>query len=208
MPKTSTAQDAIRLLYIFVHGAQPVAENQLGYAGCFGGKARLHAMDFWVRYPDYLSYELLNKYEVTKIPKYLELSRKILDDQEPDLRSIPMIRYRFGAFDDLNESLAILISKGLVIVDGEKSNNRITSYDYYITPRAKQLINDITFHFPILSWYNDRALLVCEIAGNLGGSALKEIQYRHMSYANTGLGSLIPSIKEEVIKRLKIITDI
>jgi hypothetical protein len=196
MPKTSTSQDAIRLLFIFVHGAD---------IGCFEGKAKLHAMDFWVRYPDYLAYELLNRFDETRIETYLENAKKIVHDKEPDLRSIPMIRYKYGAFDDIDEALAILISTGLIVQGGEKNNGKIINYDYYITPLAKQVVESSTDEFAILSWYDERSKLVRQIAGNQGGSALKDVQYRHMTYASTGLGTNIPSIKNEVEKRLQTI---
>ncbi|WP_353100828.1 hypothetical protein [Myroides odoratus] len=201
--KTSTTlQDAIRLLYIFVNGAKPIDNHPSGYIGHFEGKAKLHAMDFWVRYPDFLAFELLNRYEIENDDRFLKLAKLIIDDQEPDLRLIPMIRYRFGAFEDLNESLSILISKGLIVTDGVKSNGKIKHYDYYVTQGASDIIIKSTKEYQILEWYQERSKLVKEISGDLGGSALKEIQYRHMSYANTSLGATIPSIKDEVIKRI------
>ena len=46
---SSTVQDAIRLLYIFVNGAKSIENHPKSYLGHFDGKAKLHAMDFWVR---------------------------------------------------------------------------------------------------------------------------------------------------------------
>ncbi|KLT63920.1 hypothetical protein [Pedobacter sp. BMA] len=202
MAQTSTAQDAIRLLYIFVHGSDPVDNDSQDFAGCFEGKTKLHALDFWVRYPDYLAYQLLNIYEETFEEEYLKSAKEILRTDEPDIRSIPMIRYRFGAYDDISEALSILLSKGLVLTGGEKANGKITSYEFYVTEQAKKLVESIAIDFPILKWYDDRTKLVKKISGNLSGNALKAMQYQHMSYAKTNLGTLIPSIKDEVQSRL------
>jgi hypothetical protein len=205
MPRTTTFQDAIRLLFIFVRACDPISDHPDGYVGLFDGKAKLHALDFWVRYPDFLAYELLNKFSETGDSKYYYKAKDIIDSGEPDLRAIPMIRYRFGAFENLNESLSLLLSKGLVYQDGDKSEDIIKNYTYYITPLSVKLVDEITAEFPVLAWYDERAKLVKEIAGSLGGTALKDIQYRHMSYAATKLGTQIPSIKDEVISKLNTI---
>lgn len=205
MSQTTTVQDAIRLLYILVRGSEAISDHPNGYVGFFDGKAKLHALDFWVRYPDFLAYELLNKYDETGDGKYLSKAVKIIHEQEPDLRLIPMIRYRFGAFENLNESLSLLVSKGLIYQDGNKSDDTIKAYYYYITPLAVQFVEDVTAEFSVLAWYDERAKLVKEIAGSLGGSALKDRQYKHMSYATTQLGTQIPSIKHEVINRMNIL---
>lgn len=202
MTQTTTVQDAIRLLFILVHGSESIENHPDGYVGIFEGKAKLHAFDFWVRYPDFLAYELLNKYDETRDKLYLMKASEILDSLEPDLRSIPMIRYKFGAFDNLNESLSLLTAKGLVIQSGDKSPHVIKHYDYYLTSLAFQLAKTITREFPVLAWYDERARLVKHIAGTKGGSALKDIQYQHMSYATTQLGTQIPSIKIHVTNRL------
>jgi hypothetical protein len=203
MLKPSTAQDAIRLLYIFVHGSDPLDDDPNGYAGCFEGKAKLHAMDFWVRYPDYLAYELLNKYQESNNIAFLHQAMAIVHDEEPDLRRIPMIRYKFGAFDDINESLSILISKGLVSSTGKKTNGKIQHYDFKISAEAYKIAQAAIEEFTELKWFDDRAKLVSSLCAGLGGAALKEIQYKHMSYASTSLGTTIPPIKNEVINRLE-----
>lgn len=53
---------------------------------------RLQALDFWLRNPDYLADELLDEYEAGRRPDALNVVRKIFDDQEPDLRRLPMAR--------------------------------------------------------------------------------------------------------------------
>ncbi|MET7549740.1 hypothetical protein ABZS94_28935 [Streptomyces sp. NPDC005500] len=70
--------------------------------GVVRAQVRLQKLDFWVRYPDYLAYELMTEYE--KAPDelaLLDLAENILSSQEPDLRRFPMLRHRFGAFEEL-----------------------------------------------------------------------------------------------------------
>lgn len=160
-------------------------------------------MDFWVRYPDFLAHELLNHYELSKESRYLSLAREIFDNNEPDLRHVPMIRYRFGAFEDLTETIALLKTKGLIHEDGTKTIDRILTYEYYVTSLGEQVVLDIRKEFAILKWYDDRAALVTEICGTMNGSDLKRKQYEHMAYASTVLGGFIPSIKGDVAQRLE-----
>ncbi|MEJ5961594.1 hypothetical protein [Pedobacter immunditicola] len=203
MPQTTTnLRDAIRLLFILIHGSEPITDHPDGYTRKFEGKAKVFAMDFWVRYPDFLAYELLNRFEATNERRYLDLAKDIFDKEEPDLRSIPMIRYRFGAYEDLTETLALLKTKGLIFEDGDKSNGLIQQCIYYVTPLCEEVLEDIRNESSLLGWYDDRALLVREICGNYRGSQLKDEQYKHMVYASTKFGGVIPSIKQDVLQRL------
>jgi hypothetical protein len=203
MPQTTTLQDAIRLLFVLIHGSEQLSDHPEGYTRKFESKVKIFAMDFWVRYPDFFAHELLNKYEETQQRRYLDLANKIFDDNETDLRTIPMIRYRFGAFEDLTETISLLKTKGLIYEDGQKSNGQIIGYDYYVTPAAEKIVDEIREEFPVLRWYDERAKLVCEISGNKRGSDLKLEQYKHFKYADTALGGVIPSIKDDVLARLK-----
>jgi hypothetical protein len=125
---TSIYQDAIRLLFILVNGSENY-NNELDSSikGIFRGKARLYAMDFWVRYPDYFAYELLSKYEETNDIRFLGIAERIFDEDEPDLRNIPMIRFLFGAYEKLDNTLSILVSKGLTKQSGEKLSNNTST---------------------------------------------------------------------------------
>ena len=199
---TSVYQDAIRLLYILVNGSENFRDNSNPKVkGIFRGKARLYAMDFWVRYPDYFAFELIKKHEETSNYKFLQLAESIFDNNEPDLRRIPMIRFLFGAYENLDNTLSILISKGLIKQDGSKKKS-IHQYDFLVFDKAYDLIDKASKEFNILKWYDDRTEIINEIAGKRGGRALKERQYDQLVYAQTKLGGIIPSIKEDVQAKL------
>lgn len=206
---TSIYQDAIRLLFILVNGSEKIIDgSDSNIIGVFRGKARLYAMDFWVRYPDYFAHELLSKYEETKDIRFLDIAERIFDDDEPDLRNIPMIRFLFGAYEKLDNTLSILVSKGLIKQSGEKTGTTIHQHDYLIFEEAYGIVLNSKTEFPILKWYHDRTILINEIAGQKGGAALKDRQYEQIVYAKTKLGGIIPSIKEDVFNELQKIKSI
>lgn len=197
-------QNAIRLLFILTYGSEQLSESHSsGAKGIFRGETRLHAMDFWVRYPDYLAYELISIFQKTGEVSLLNYAELIFEDQEPDLRRIPMMRYRFGAYDKIDNTLSVLVSKGLVCQEGKKKVDGIQEYHYLIMPSAYSKIDEISREFPVLSWYEERAKLVAKVAGSRGGTALKNRQYEHISYASTSGGSIIPPITEEVQQKLQ-----
>lgn len=206
MNKTTTVyQDAIRLLYILVNGSEDFKdESDSKITGIFRGKARLYAMDFWVRYPDYFAFELITKYEETHADRFLKLAESIFDNEEPDLRRIPMIRFLFGAYERLDNSLSILISKGLIKQDGSKKRS-IHQYNFLIFDKGYNLINTASSEFDVLKWYDNRTKIINEIAGQRGGKALKDRQYKQLVYAQTKLGGIIPSIKVDVQEKLKLL---
>lgn len=210
MKKTTTIyQDAIRILFLLVNGSEPYTDDaDSEIKGLFKGEVKLHAMDFWMRYPDYFANELLLKYEETGNNKFLELAKNIFTNNEPDLRRIPMIRHLFGAYQDLNNTLAVLVSKGLIKYSGTKSKagNKVQQHDYLLFDKAYQIISTAANDFPILKWYDDRSKLVVEIVENRGGTALKDRQYEHIEYAKTRQGGIIPSIKEDVLEKIENLT--
>lgn len=197
-------QNAIRLLFILFYGAETLPEkHHSGAIAIFRGEVRLHAMDFWVRYPDYLANELIDLYQTTGQVDFLDSAEKIFEDQEPDLRRIPMIRYKFGAYDKVDNALAVLISKGLIYREVKQNANKIQEYYLFILPLAYSKISEISRDFPLLCWYEERAKLVAELAKDRGGTALKEQQYKQIDYKSTSEGSFIPPITDKVRLRLQ-----
>lgn len=196
-------QDAIRLLFILVHGSKPMTPGDDFNTAIFRGKTRLHAMDFWVRYPDYLAFEMISLFRTGGQERLLSEAERIFENNEPDLRRIPMIRYRFGAFERIDDALSPLVSKGLIRISGKKRGQDISEVDYFISERALNLVQEIPRDFPELEWYERRARMVVEISGDRKGRVLKERQYEHMAYAGTKLGGVIPSIAEEVKRQIQ-----
>ena len=115
--QASLWQDAVRLLLLLDSAAKPLDEDDeapTDAAGVVHTQVRLQKLDFWVRYPDYLANELLNEYKShPDSPGLVDEAERILSSEEPDLRRFPMLRYRFGAFEQLDNALSVLVEKGL-----------------------------------------------------------------------------------------------
>jgi hypothetical protein len=169
----------------------------------FRGEARLHAFDFWMRNPDYLADELLQRYEATQEQRLLDEAESIFRSEEPDIRRVPMIRFKFGAYERIDDAIALLRSRGLVTVLGRRSGVQVREWDFLLMRSAVEFASAISAEFPVLNWYAQRANLVAEIAGNRGGDALKQQQYKQVEYASTQLGGIIPPIAERVLARLQ-----
>lgn len=156
-----------------------------------------------MRNPDYLAAELLDLFIETKDKSYYEAAQAIIDDEEPDLRRVPMTRYFFGAYERLDDALSLLRSRDLVRISGIKgANNKVLETDFVLTKAGYDICSAAVSQEPILSWYAKRSKLVAKVAGSMGGTALKQKQYQRASYAETKLGGIIPPITEEVRLRL------
>ncbi|WPB73933.1 hypothetical protein KYC5002_33465 [Archangium violaceum] len=203
MPVRSPYRDALRLLYIFVNGAEPLPHpDSSGATVIFRGEAKLHAYDFWMRNPDYLAEELLDLFVKSGEKQYLVEAEGIFAAEEPDIRRFPMIRYRFGAYERLDDTLALLKSRDLIRITGTKAGVKVMETDFLVMPIAIQSAQAIEKDFPVLKWYARRALLVAEIAAGRGGAALKKRQYEQADYAETQMGGVIPPITARVRARL------
>lgn len=195
-------RDAVRLLFILALGSE--ADETVGDAGpvrIFRGEKRAMAIDFLVRYPDYLAHELLNRYEHERRPEQLAEVETIFAADEPDVRLVKMIRWHRGAFQNIETPLAILRFHGLVRALRKSGGQR--RHDFVVEPAAFAFMDDAILRQPALAWYRDRAALVMSLAGFRSGSSLKDDQYLHEEYRDAPLGTEIPSIRDRVLDRLK-----
>jgi hypothetical protein len=196
-------RDALRVLFIIRAGGAPPDPKTQHVASIFRGEARLHAFDFWIRNPDYLAAELLDLFEASRDQAYLNAVESIFVNEEPDIRRLPMIRYFFGAFDRLDDSLSLLRSRELIQITGVKNSQKVQETDFLLMEKGEQFCLTCLKEAPLLHWYSERAQLVASIAGDRSGSALKQQQYERASYAETAIGGIIPSIAAEVAARLE-----
>lgn len=171
-------------------------------------QSRLQALDFWMRNPDYLANELLTEFETSGERELLTLAQRIFDDREPDLRRLPMVRYLFGAFEPLDNALAILRAADLIRIkrDGVPGG-KIREHLYLLTTAGEDALGRIAGAAPELGWYHDRARIVARVAGGQGGKALKDRQYLQAEYAGTELSHVIQPVTDRVLARLAVILE-
>jgi hypothetical protein len=206
----SERQTAIRLL------ACIQAAGDANNANCWGrdvvcvlhSQSRLQALDFWMRNPDYLANELLTEFETSGERDLLTTAQRIFDDREPDLRRLPMVRYLFGAFEPLDNALAILRASDLIRIkrDGVPGG-KIREHLYLLTTAGEDALGRIAAAAPELGWYRDRACIVARVAGAQGGKALKDRQYLQAEYAGTELNHVIQPVTDRVLARLAAILE-
>jgi hypothetical protein len=164
----------------------------------------LQALDFWVRNPDYLADELLNEFEAGRMDRHeLEMAESILRSDEPDIRRFPMVRWLYGAYEPLDDALAILVSAGLVKLRRQPKSTGVGRHDFYLLHSGHHAVEQLLVQAPPLSWYADRASLVAQIAGDRGGGDLKARQYEQREYGETKLGAEISGIRGRVLERLQ-----
>ncbi|MFD9452692.1 hypothetical protein ACFWBC_06340 [Streptomyces sp. NPDC059985] len=207
-PATSREQDAVRIL-LLIHGASEtpngaeLADPQLaGTVGVVRTQVRLQKLDFWLRNPDYLADELLTDYESSREPGLLRWAGKILDSEEPEVRRYPMLRHHFGAYEPLDDALAVLRSAGLVIRRRRGTVNRVRQHDYYLLRAGQEVVHEIVSEVPAFKYYVERVELVVALADGLGGTDLKRRQYLQREYAEAARGTRIGSVSVRARERL------
>jgi hypothetical protein len=206
--RTTRMQDAIRILMLLDAAAEPLPQASSDPAlssavGIVRTQVRLQKLDFWVRNPDYLANELLNDFENgDRDPTLLILAEQILDSEEPELRRYPMLRYLFGAYEQLDDALAVLRQADLVVRRLRGTPGHITQHDYYVLAEGRAKVSEIMSKYPPLAWYGARSKLVVALADGQGATQLKDRQYLQEEYLNTPHGLRIPSITDRARARL------
>jgi hypothetical protein len=200
-------QDAVRLLLLIDAAAEDVGDGTdvpEGTVGVVRTQVKVQKLDFWLRYPDYLANELLNEFDqYPDDPGLVRLAGRILDSDEPDLRRLPMLRGKFGAFEQMDTAMAVLVSRGLVTKRDRLGEKRVIRHDYYLLAAGRETVRDLLAEAPSLAWYAKRTRLLVALTEGLGGTDLKTRQYLQREYADTPTGSYIPPITERVRARLR-----
>lgn len=205
----SERQTAIRLLACIQAAGEANEASRWGsdVVCVLHSQSRLQALDFWMRNPDYLANELLTEFETSGERDLLTIAQRIFDDREPDLRRLPMVRYLFGAFEPLDNALAILRAADLIRVKRDGVPGKIREHLYLLTSAGEDALGRIAAAAPELGWYRDRASIVARVAGEQGGKALKDRQYLQAEYAGTELSHLIQPVTDRVLARLATILE-
>ncbi|OYD73833.1 hypothetical protein [Paraburkholderia hospita] len=198
-------RDALRLLFILALGSESTDSpptNAAGSTHVFRSEKRVMAIDFLIRYPDYLADALLDRFDIEGDDSLLTAAKQIFENDEPSLRLVKMIRWNFGAYQSIETSLALLSAVGFVRPMMFTSEGGARQYEFYIFSSAFDFLKTSVEQVQALAWYRDRVTLAMRVANLQSGSKLKDWQYQHEAYSQTAHGMIIPSIKVSVLQRL------
>lgn len=191
------------ILYFFSEPYQDAADSRL--ARVFRSEVKIQKIDFLIRYPSYLCYELLRLHEETGNPDLADCQRivsAIFQQQEPQLKTDEMRRFFYGAYAELDNIISFLVSVDLVVFRSRKSTDlRDIKKEYFLTHNGIEKIEQGLRAVPVAQWYIARCELIRHFFGDLAGSELKNRQYEIEIYRDTPLGMYIADIEEQV--RLK-----
>lgn len=203
-------RQAVRILFIIRFCGEETAPSlPLPFADLFDywieSEIKLQKVEFWVRYPDYLADALL---DVCSSPKtahrradIMGIVYKIFEDREPIVRTVPMQRLWYGAYESLDRVMSFLISRRLV--KGRQQEHGHHSTAFFLTSRGSELVQRLLDECPETQWYANRCTLIREFWGHLSGSKLGKIQHNNPIYHQTQIAGLIRSIEPEVRKKYR-----
>lgn len=200
-------QGALRLLFLLDRaGIAPAPGSHAERAGAVAvitSERKLQALHFWMRNPDYLACEILSNVEDGHLDRsWIETAEALLDGDEPELRKYPMLRYRFGAYEPIDDAFSYLAAASLAECHRSGAPGRVQRTDLYLLEAGRETANQIITDHPELRWYGDRAALVAQVAGSLSGYAAKNRQYEVSQYAQTELGNRIEPVADLVRQTL------
>ncbi|AYQ26578.1 hypothetical protein DT070_00105 [Polaromonas sp. SP1] len=202
---TTRRRDAVRILFILDQaGSAPGSGAPADAISVIKAEKRLQALDFWVRSPDYLAAELMHLHVQHPDEGFLDEAFKVMQGDEPDVRRMQMMRFLFGAWEQIDDSMSQLISLGLATIKRTiKSDGKVGRTDFFLLDAGRTRAVELAAYSSHLAWYRDRAALVARVAGSGSGDDLKTRQYAQAEYQGARWGHVIGPIKHRVLKRLE-----
>ena len=162
---TETLQGALRMLYLLDKAGTLVAPGGTAQpadaVAVIDSEMKLQALHFWMRNPDYLAYEILDRVEKGTTRRRIGVDRAehLLGEDEPSLRRYPMLRCHFGAYEPIDVSLAILAAPGLArrVRHGSPGQRQSGPRSTCWKPGRELADEDRRRPYPELRWYPERA---------------------------------------------------
>ena len=195
-------KDRIRIFYIIYFFSEMYAgsENE-DCCKVLNTEVKIQKLDFLIRNPDYLCFELLevcNRNDVDK-NEIKGIVKNIFYSHEPQIRRLEMERFFFGAYEDIDEVIAFLVTVGFIKYKVQRNSVlKLTEKRYYVTNLADEKMKLPMDDMPYLKWYLDRCLLIKQYFGEYTGTQLKNLQYKIDQYRDTTYREYIRNIDDLV----------
>lgn len=195
-------RDRLRIIIILYTFCEKSKDNSDGYYGVFRSEIKIQALDFLLRYPDFLSMELMdlmdNDNSIDRI-KIKNVITTIYQNKEPDIRVEEMEKFFHGAYESIDDVIAFHVSVGFLHHDSKKRvDGKTYDKNYYITNECVNRIESNLKGIPSVGWYFDRCELINEFFNKFSGTELKKRQYRYSEYSKISYRSHIENINEKV----------
>lgn len=171
---------------------------------CLHTEVKIQKLDFLLRNPDYLCFELLELCDRKDIDnkEIKEIIKNIFDSKEPQIRRLEMEKFFFGAYEDIDNVIAFLVSVGFIRYKSQRNSVlKMTEKSYYVTNLADEKIRLCMDDTHYLKWYKNRCLLIKKYFGEYSGTQLKNLQYKIDRYRDTTYKEYIKDIEDLVKQR-------
>lgn len=164
---------------------------------------RVQKLDFWLRNPDYLADELLTEFEVgrVKLDTIQPHVQRMLTGSAPTLHMYPMERYLYGAYEFIDDALAVLKMYEQITHRRVTDTGNHSRRDYFLLQKGRETVMRMRAEIPELAWYDEQAAAIGLVSDAAVGATAKRRQYEQPEYEATAHGDLIPPIIERVKAR-------
>lgn len=169
----------------------------------FSPEYYLQKLDFLVRYPAYLAFELteLHRLGVPAAADGVLVQRTVQDllhSREPELRTVPFRKFWRGAYEAIDHVEGWWYAKELVYIGleprGEASSAGRPQKHYFLTERGERTAEALPAAVEHARWYAERIRLIYRFFGALTPAEVKSLQYAHPSYRAAQIGEFIPDL--------------
>lgn len=195
-------RDRLRIIIILYVFCERSKSDDIQYFGLFRSEIKIQALDFLLRYPDFLSMELMNLMDNDSSIDRNEIKNvisKIYSDNEPDLRVEEMEKFFHGAYESIDEVIAFHVSIGFIRHESKKRiDGKTYDKNYYVTLDCADRIENSLKLVSTMQWYFERCELIKKYFDKFTGSQLKSRQYMYAEYSNISYKSHIQNINSKV----------
>lgn len=212
IPERFVEVDAARLLLILMRFGEPI-DADVRRLPCFPSyevvrhftpEYYLQKLDFLLRYPGYLAYELteLHRLGVDTAPnrhEMMELVRSVLRDREPERLTVPFRKFWRGAYERLDDVEAWWYARQLVYTVLEPKGSARPQKHYFLTALAEVEAQRLVAAVEQARWYAQRMDTIYRFFGGLSAARIKELQYSHEPYRQAQLNEIIPDLPPKEI---------
>jgi hypothetical protein len=175
------------------------------YERHFASEYYLQKLDFFLRYPRYFAFELIELHAAGDGPasnkaEAMGAVRAALSAGAPDLDTEPFFRFWRGAYERLDHVEPWWYSRSLVFTGREVRGDGPRWKHYFLTSKGIEIAGLLRAGVDQAAVYAARIEQIHHFMGHLRATQIKDRQYRHQPYREANLNQLIPDLSDRDIE--------